>query len=206
VATVDVVPTIADVLGIRVPWRHDGRSVLGEAAGADEVRIPRRDFSRVVAIGHEQLAEQRREVRLSRARAFGSGALSELFLGDPWAAAYRVGPHPELIGRRVAGAPPAPARARVANAGLLREVSADGEGVYPTRVAGRIGGGAPGTTRDLAAAVDGRIEAVGRSFRLRGQTPEYLSLMLPETALHPGRNVLELLEVRAGRLRSLGRF
>ena len=61
--------------------------------------------------------------------------------------------------------------------------------------------------RDLAVAANGRIEAVGRSFRLEGQRPEYFSLALPETALHPGRNVIQIFEVRPGdALTSLGRF
>ena len=61
--------------------------------------------------------------------------------------------------------------------------------------------------RDLAVAANGRIQAVGRSFRLEGQRPEYFSLVLPESSLHPGRNSVEILEVGAGgRLTSLGRF
>jgi hypothetical protein len=60
--------------------------------------------------------------------------------------------------------------------------------------------------RDLAVAVRGRVDAVGRSFRLRGQRPEYFSLMLPETALRAGRNTVEIFEVHGAALRSLGRF
>jgi hypothetical protein len=61
--------------------------------------------------------------------------------------------------------------------------------------------------RDLAVAVNGRIEAVGRSFRLEGQPAEYFSLVLPETALRAGRNTVEVFQVRSGGgLISLGRF
>jgi hypothetical protein len=203
VPTLAVVPTVAGLLGARVPWPHEGRSAL-HGDGSTEVAIPRRDFSRVVAIGRGRLERKRRDLRLRRARKFGSGALSELFLGDPWAAAYRIGPHPELLGRTPGRVPAAGARARAAGADLLRAVGE--RGVYPTRVVGRIDGGRARSTRDLAVAVNGRIEALGRSFRLRGQEPEYLSLMLPERALRPGRNQLVLLEVRGGRLRSLGRY
>jgi hypothetical protein len=207
-ATVDVLPTIAELAGVEVPWEHEGRSAFSDAvAGRDEVEIPRRDFSRVVSIGRSELEERRAALRLWRARKFGSGGESRLFFGDPWASAYRIGPHPELLGRRAGRPRAAPAlRARLANAGLLRDVPERG-GVLPTRVVGELTGGSPGSTRDLAVAANGRIRAVGRSFRLRGQRPEYFSLMLPEDAIHPGSNTVELLAVgRGGSLASLGRF
>jgi hypothetical protein len=52
--------------------------------------------------------------------------------------------------------------------------------------------------RDLALAVNGRIRAVGRSFDLWWKGREYFSFMVPETALRPGRNLVELFEVRPG--------
>jgi hypothetical protein len=209
VRTVDVLPTIAGLIGARIPWPHEGRSAFSPVTRRrDEIRIPRRDFSRVISISRSELADRRRDVWRWRARKFGTGAESRLFLGDPWASAYRIGPHPELIGTvvRAGSAPAASARAVPANAELLRAVPARG-GIFPTRVTGRLRGGEPGAVRDLALAANGRVEAVGRSFRLRGQPQEWFSLMVPETALHPGRNSAELLEVGpGGRLMSLGRL
>ena len=43
--------------------------------------------------------------------------------------------------------------------------------------------------------MNGRIEAVGQTFRLRGSTKESYALMVPESALKPGRNTVELYEV-----------
>ena len=101
---------------------------------------------------------------------------------------------------------PGPVRAALANARLLRSVRPH-RGVYPTRVTGILRGSPAGAMRDLAVAANGRIQAVGRSFRLEGQRPEYFSLVLPESSLHAGRNSVEILEVGAGgRLTSLGRF
>ena len=54
--------------------------------------------------------------------------------------------------------------------------------------------------------MDGRIRATGRSFRLRGRPYEYYSLIVPEESLRPGRNRIELFEVRPdGRLAPLYR-
>ncbi len=64
-------------------------------------------------------------------------------------------------------------------------------------MAGSLTGAKRGQKRDLAVAVNGRIEAVGRTFRLRGSSKESYALMVPELALKPGRNTVELYEVTA---------
>jgi hypothetical protein len=196
--SIDVVPTVADLLGTKVWWRHDGRSVFSAAARArTRLEMPRRDFSRVISYGRAEFERRRQRLRLWRAAKFGTGAQSELVFGDPWASAYRIGPHPELLGRRVPRLAAGEARAVMANAALAADVD-PAEEILPTRVTGRLVGGPPGVTRDLAVAVNGRIRAVGRSFHLRGRRPEFFSLLVPETALRRGANAIRLLEVRRG--------
>jgi hypothetical protein len=203
------VPTVAELLHTNVWWKHDGRSVFSAAAKARErVAMPRRDFSRVISYSRADFERRRHELRLWRASKYGTGAQSELMFGDPWASAYRIGPHPELIGRGVpAGALAASGRVHgeVANAGLLDDVEPSKQ-ILPTRVTGRLEGSPRGAMRDLAVAVNGRIRAVGRSFHLRGRRAEFFSLLVPESALRRGRNSVEVLEVRPdGRLASLAR-
>jgi hypothetical protein len=207
VRNIDIVPTVAGVLHTKVWWKHESRSVFSAAARArTRVAMPRRDFARVISFGRAEFERRRHELRLWRASKYGTGAQSELMFGDPWESAYRIGPHPELIGRRVrAGAVSASSRVHgeVANAGLLADVEATDE-ILPTRVTGRLKGGPPGAMRDLAVAVNGRIRAVGRSFHLRGRRTEFFSLLVPESALRRGGNTVEVLEVRPdGRLAEL---
>jgi hypothetical protein len=198
VRNLDVVPTVADVLGTKVWWPHDGRSVFDAAERAQrEVVIPRRDFSRVLRMDRAEFERRRAALRVWRANKYGTGLQSELLFGDPWASAYRVGPHPELIGRRVGTTSVASAPSTIANARLLDDVEPSKQ-IVPTRVTGRIRDGSPTTMRDLAVAVNGRIAAVGRSFHLDGRTTEFFSLIVPESALRRGRNVVELLEVQPG--------
>ena len=71
-------------------------------------------------------------------------------------------------------------------------------GVVPCQIAGRINGSGPRGVRDIAVAVNGRIEAVGRSFHLRGENVESYSVMVPEASLREGRNTVEVLEVDGG--------
>ena len=68
-------------------------------------------------------------------------------------------------------------------------------GIVPCQVAGRIRGSDPSRERDIAVAVNGRIEAVGRSFHLVGEPVESYSVMVPEDSLRDGRNEIEVLEV-----------
>jgi hypothetical protein len=208
VRTLDIPPTLADLLDVRIDWRHDGHSAFAPVTRRRRVlSLPTRDFSRVISIGRGELERRRRANRRRRARLVATGAESNLLFGSPWEALYRVGSHPELMGRRVGG-PTAAApgmRASVANAGLLRTVSPHEE-IIPTRVTGTLEGGAPEALRDVAVAVNGRVWATGRSFRLRGRPFEYFSLIVPEHALRPGRNAIELFEVGpGGRLAALYR-
>lgn len=199
VRNLDVVPTIADLLDTELWWRHDGESVFSaEARGRDTLSMPRRDFSRVISLSGDEFEERRRRLRRWRAAKFGTGALSQLVFGDAWASAYRIGPHRELLGREVPAASiAATTRVQLENAGLLARVDPAAQ-LLPTRVTGRLLDGDPQATRDLAVAVNGRIRAVGRSFHLRGRRAEFFSLLVPESALRPGRNDVRLLEVGAG--------
>ena len=189
-------PTVADLLGTRIWWKHDGRSVFSAAVRKrDRVTMSRRDFSRVISFSRAEFERRRHELRLWRARKYGTGAESELLFGDSWASAYRIGPHSELIGRRVPDATAGAAHAVIANAELVAHVDPAAK-ILPTRVTGRLPGTPPGTSRDLAVAVNGRIRAVGRSFHLRGRRMEFFSLIVPESALRRGRNSIEVLEVQ----------
>jgi hypothetical protein len=95
--------------------------------------------------------------------------------------------------------------ASIAAGGSFGRVRRD-SGLVPAQVAGSLRGGSPGEERDLAVAVNGRIEAVGRSFHLTGDATEYFAINVPEAALREGRNRIEVFEVTgSGKLRRLAR-
>jgi Sulfatase len=197
--TLDVTPTIADVLNLPLGYRADGRSAFSRAALARRtVSIVKRDFSYVVRLPARTWKARRAAVVRRRLRELGSGDWASLFTA--------FGPHHELIGRQVADVrSAAQARATLSlrrSYGHVRRAS----GVVPTQIAGRIRGSGPNQARDIAIAVNGRIAAVGRSFHLRGQAVESYSVMVPEDSLHEGRNRIEVLEVADnGRMALLAR-
>jgi hypothetical protein len=193
--TLDVTPTIANVLGWSPGYPVDGHSAFGPVTRRRRsVTLTTRDFSAVVHISGRRWEARRHAVVRRRLRQFGSGEIGSLFTG--------IGPHRELIGRVAPAVGRASVRASLAQAGLFAHVRR-ASGVVPTQVAGDLHGGDAGAKRDLAIAVNGRIEAVGRSFYLQGDPTEHFALMVPESALHEGRNTIELFEVVAGRLRRL---
>jgi Sulfatase len=201
VNSLDLVATVADLLGTKVFYRQDGRSAFSkEVKERTGIAVRTRDFARVVRIGLTELQRRRARFRARWAHRFGTGAESTLLYGDPWARAYRIGPHRELLDRRVGSLAVRASRsdtAELAHAELFAKVSRHAR-LFPTRVTGSLGGVPVGEHRDLALAVNGRIRAVGRSFDFTRKRLEFYSFMVPETALREGSNRLELFEVRPG--------
>jgi hypothetical protein len=186
--TLDVAPTIADALGVRLGYRADGHSAFSAAVRARrEVSLTKRDFSSIVRISPERWKARRRALVRRRLRQLGSG---------DWASLYTsLGPNRDLIGEAVTSARAArDTRATIALSPLFARVRRSSR-LVPCQIAGRIQGSGAARERNLAIAVNGRIEAVGRSFHLKGQRAESYSVMVPENALRDGRNTVEVLEV-----------
>jgi hypothetical protein len=199
VRTLDVASTIADVLGYELGYRDDGHSAFGARVRRRRtVTLTVRDFSSVVSLPGRRWRELRRRVVRRRLRDFGSGDWAALFAG--------IGPNRRLVGMRageLARAAGGGVRGSLAQAGLFANVQRAG-GVVPTQIAGDLRGGDPSVRRDLAVAVNGRIAAVGRSFRLVGDPTEHFAFNVPEAALREGRNRIAVFEVVADtRLRPL---
>jgi hypothetical protein len=198
VRTEDILSTIADVLGIDMPWRVDGSSVFDKSADIpSNVDVFMRSGRRL----RLSLSEFRRRIRASLDRKI------ELF-GEHGRAPglFGIGPHPELIGRPVSSLRRASFSADIDDAAAYSSVKLRSD-FLPAQLTGTIHDPGPAHARDLAAALNGRIVAVGQSFRLAGSNAEHFSIMLPESAFREGRNSVELLSVTddGGSLRLLAR-
>lgn len=197
VRTVDILPTIGDQLGIRMPFKPDGRSLLDPSyRGVDQVKVER-TAEAPVTIAPERWTQRREAALRARIDRLGDGAMAR---------AYRIGPNKELIGRSVSELSPGPARAgvraTVQEPGRFGRVNLDGA-FLPAHVTGRITGGEP-AGRDIAVALNGTIVAVGESFKPIGRYRVNWAVIVPEDAFRDGANKLEVFEVDGGRLRRLG--
>jgi hypothetical protein len=186
VETIDVVPTIADVLGVRMPYRPDGFSLL-HPRPVPEVRVRMREGGEVDASA-ASVARRKYDTLARQLRLFGHGS---------WAPVYAIGPNRGLIGRAVPASTPA----------SDVSVSIDGESLFstvdlrsqlsPGHITGRVSKG----PLDLAVAVDGRIAAVTRTFVVDGD--DHFAAIAPDTSFRQGANRVEVYAVRAGKLERL---
>ena len=105
---------------------------------------------------------------------------------------------PSADAKRRGGATRDPGAIQARFWGARRFVSVDlSRGRVPANVIGWLDG--RGTAdRDLAVAVNGRIAAVGQSFKPMGATGLEFSLMVPESAFHQGFNDVRVYELGAG--------
>jgi hypothetical protein len=154
--SIDVLPTIAEALKRRLPWRVEGRAAT-DGAGRRSVTISSFKNPRLNT-DPAALARQRRTTLRAQTALFGTGL--------DGGAGFGIGPFRGLVGRRVAGVPAAPASGGRAE---VRKQSVDASSRYlpAARVSGAIRGARP-EVGTVAIAVNGRVAGVAPTFRGRG--------------------------------------
>jgi hypothetical protein len=184
---VDLVPTIADIMGFRVPWSTEGVSWADPTAG----RRPRTQKWFYPRPGIRQVLE-------------GSASQAALLQGvtdrllrprDGYLGWFKFGPHADLVGRRVANLTVTGGGGTARVDGLDDYRRADpSSGTVPAHVGGQLTGTAPGTSPRPAVvvAVNGVIGGVSETFASGGSSPTWFSAMVPDTLMRPGDNQLQL--------------
>ena len=187
VESVDVLPTIAEVLGEPALARGSPGTSLLSGPG------PRRDHKRVRALGVEfRFPADGSALRLVVARKF------ELFGSDNGSVdPYDVAPEgtAKLLGRRVGQVEQVQGiTVRIDDPQLYTNVDPTAS-LLPTLVTGRVAGQLPTATPvRLAVTTNGRITAVTRS-HLDADGEVVFQVLLPPSALRAGSNELQLLLV-----------
>jgi hypothetical protein len=178
--TTDVLPTIADVLGIRVPWHFDG-APLSEAA------VPRTQAEVLVDNGlwvraSLQMVERQNDALVRR---------NTTWFGDGRDSLFDIGIHTELLGTRVGTSRPGSQTVRVAveDGSKLANVQ-PASGFIPAHITGRVTDGRIADGTELAVAVNGRIRALTRCVVERGQ--QRFGALVPESAFRPGANEVDV--------------
>jgi hypothetical protein len=185
-STIDVLPTIADVIGLDLPEGTDGHSLLGpepDADGADERRVYDWGFNRVRpnADGYALIDGRQGFEDLLTQPAPGAG-------DDPDLRFYRFGRHADLVGREVADLPVA------ADSGLTYHLDPDG-GYQSSATAlqdAYVGGSIDGHQQvDVAIAVNGRIGGWSETLNTsRGN--RFWSVMPPPFLLDNGQDEIRI--------------
>ena len=191
---VDLVPTVADLLGIKVPWEMDGVS----QAGPEEPRT-RTDkwfFSkpgeRQVFPGPENQAKALHGVTDDMVKA-----------ANGYKGWFQFGPHGDLVGRRASQVGIESAGAGSAKVEKLAEYGKvdPGSGLVPAQVSGQLSLAAGVPSRPaVAVAVNGVIAGVSETFREKRDAqgsqpvgpPDKFSTVTLDTLYKKGGNRLEL--------------
>jgi hypothetical protein len=193
VRTIDILPTISELLGEPLKWDVDGIPADRRGENADTPIDVSREFDggvttvpfgRVVAMRD---ARERREERL---------------LGRSPESVYRIGSDRRLLGRRLATLdvlPAGDARVSLDGAADYARVAPD-TGVVPAYVSGAVSGLSQGD--EVAIAVDGRVRATTQ-IRREGSENVFAALV-PPASLTAGSHAVVVLQVLgAARLRQL---
>ncbi len=185
VATIDILPTIIDVLGINHSWTLDGHSALD----------PEDTGSREKIIFADQGTRQSFDADVPKIAEFLQRKISLFGTGD-WDRIFRIGSYRQIVGKSPSEMP---------DAGESRlKIEMDGEVFFQnvdpaapfllSQIAGRVVD-APGTDLpDIAIAVNGVIRAVTRATAL----PEGVrfSAVVPESSFRRGKNDVDVYEIQ----------
>lgn len=160
--TIDILPTIADALDVRIPWHVDGRSLLGHPATERDVVLVK-DRGRRFVVPTAELEARRERALRRQLRLFGSA--------EPLSSLYGVGPGRELVNHSIEGRP------------LQAQLDAIDLSGDPVQVSGRV----PARTQAVAVVAGGKVVAVapaaaGRFWalvpraRLHGANPQIYAI------------------------------
>lgn len=181
--TTDIVPTIADILGVEIPWRVDGTSLFS-------TNRPDRDFSTMRSPDGDV--------------TFGTSGTEKLDVArwkEEWFASadpYSLTPpgFADLLGTPLASIAPEPDETlsvRIDRPESYRDVELDAD-PFPARMTGTLSS----TSRSvdevvLAIGLNGRIEAVVRAYNEEGTAR--FQAMLPPEAFESGDNEVRIMIV-----------
>ena len=177
--SVDILPTVAAILGMRLPFKVDGRSLVGDGLPDRAMRtfidrgrnsVSRRDVTNWRPSSQVSLAR-----RMSR---FGVGGYDTF---------YTVPGTGDLLGRLAAEFPrrAGTLRVQLASPGRFADVDTASD-TLPLHVRGRV---FSRDTQPVAVVVNGRIAATTTPYVERGTS--VFATMIPEGALRAGRNEIE---------------
>ena len=177
---VDLLPTIADTLGVKVPWRVDGVSATAPERSRRVKWFFNKPGRRLEVDGPKNQALALRGVtdRVARPQDGEDGL-------------FEVGRYADLVGRRpeaVGLAAASGLAGRLNDPESLRAVDA---ATVPALISGALTGPSPGAPVPLAVAVNGRIGAVGFTFA-QGDAPQTFATVVPDSLFQPGANTVRL--------------
>jgi hypothetical protein len=194
VMTIDIMPTIAQLTGFKIPWKVDGVPA-GERTTTTKEWMKSTVNAFGVGIGppiHYDAVVGERAMLALNVGGFASAPAGSPI--DKSLRPYQVGPDAQLIGRKVADVTvgsPANDQAALVQYASLRAVDLKSNTI-PALVWGTTRN--PGT---VVLAINGTIAGVSPTF-VDGSTPRRFAMVLPEPLLRSGDNHAAAYELDPG--------
>ncbi len=195
VETIDILPTIADVLDITMPWPVDGRSVFN-------ISLPERDRKVIFPFLGPPDTKYRFVFEPDIIAKYNTLAQKISLFGDGTKPnrLYSIGSHSERLSRHISKVElmeEADVMTQLDQEKLFVNVDPMASFV-PARITGRVLKSEDiGFPLDLAIAVNGTIQAVTKTFDDRGGKSKF-SAIVPERAFQEGKNKVEVFVVSEG--------
>ncbi|MEA2419855.1 MAG: hypothetical protein QOE60_2061 [Thermoleophilaceae bacterium] len=187
VRTLDVVPTIAAELGVKLPWEAQGRPIGAVGADGGQVSVREGDGAHVETLPFGKFVAEH-EAGLQR-MLFMFGA------GDGTTRLYANGANADLLGRRtdrLRAGPSVAGRVELDSSAGLDDFR-PGARLVPSFVSGRVQGAVqPG--QSLAVSVNGTIRGVTESFAVADGVR--LAAIVPASSFQAGPNAVRVFAVQ----------
>jgi hypothetical protein len=179
--SIDITPTIADVLKLQLPWKHDGVSLLSENGRKKKIAFEWFGGNgRVLRIDQPQIqnsANWKKKIQL-----FGKGGIEKVFH-------YRTAP--DLVGhplKEFQVQDGSEAKIELQNEEWYRSVNIE-SGFLPAQVTAKLRNESSEKSLPVAISINGTICAVAEQFK-NGNDQAIVSIT-PESCFRPGFNDLQ---------------
>jgi hypothetical protein len=189
VSTIDILPTIFDVLNLNPRVHMDGRSAYSEQVKRSQtLKILLRGSFKELNIPEADFVRERQKIIERNHALFGTGS-------DGPGRIYRIGPNQDLLGKSADQADLDPLDVDLVYKADYKDVDLKGPFI-PSFVVGRVQDGGDGG-RQIAVAVNGKIVGVGETFKLAvGDDDELVAVMVPPDSFKQGSNDVRVYSVR----------
>jgi hypothetical protein len=189
VSTIDILPTIFDVLNLNPRVHIDGRSAYSpQVKSSRTLKILLRGSFKELNIPATAFVRERQKIIERNHALFGTG-------DDGPGRIYKLGPNQQLLGKPADEAGLEPLGVDLVYGDDYKNVDVRSPFV-PSFVVGRVKDGGDGG-RQIAVAVNGKVVGVGETFKLAvGDDDELVAVMVPPDSFRQGGNDVRVYQVR----------
>jgi len=190
VQTIDLVPTIADILKIKLPWISDGHSIFQSTPFLPKELLVY-EQKRKELIKHSYLPKDLEAIKTSTKRKleiFGSGKTKPKGL-------YHIGTYSNLIGKSLSNLNIKNGTLSITlkNPDYFKTINLSTD-FLPSHLEGTIKDSSQETLH-LAIAINGTIQAVTQTFKSRQKKTQFTA-MISEEAFQNGENSVEIFIIK----------